>query len=72
MNFTKLWSFRGDWTRGFTVINSETVVLLTFDSIDENGKMKYFDTLKLKYVDTILNQKSLSEILNSLKILCLR
>ena len=36
-------------------INSETVVLLTFDSIDENGKMRYFDTLKLKYVDTILN-----------------
>ena len=31
-------------------INSETVVLLTFDSIDENGKMRYFDTLKLKYI----------------------
>ena len=37
-------------------INLETVVLLTFDFIDENVKMRYFDTLKLKYVDTILNQ----------------
>ena len=52
-------------------INSETVVLLTFDSINENGKMRYFDTLKLKYVDNILNQ-NISEILNYLMILCLR
>ena len=43
-------------------INSETVVLLTFDSIDENGKMRYFDIMKLKYVDTILNQKLIRDI----------
>ena len=43
-------------------INSETVVLLTFDSIDENGKMRYFDTLKLKHVDTILNQNLIRDI----------
>ena len=43
-------------------INEETVVLLTFDSIDENGKMIYFDTLKLKYVDTILNQNLIRDI----------
>ena len=43
-------------------INSETVVLLTFDSIDENGKVRYFDTLKLKYVDTILNQNLIRDI----------
>ena len=43
-------------------INSETVVLLIFDSIDENGKMRYFDTLKLKYVDTILNQNLIRDI----------
>ena len=43
-------------------INSETVVLLTFDSIDENGKMRYFDTLKLKYVDIILNQNLIRDI----------
>ena len=30
-------------------INPETFVLLTFDSIDKNGKMRYFDTMKLKY-----------------------
>ena len=44
------------------VINSETVVLLTFDSIDENGIMKYFDTLKLKYVDIILNKNLIRDI----------
>ena len=43
-------------------IKSETVVLLTFDSIDENEKMRYFDTLKLKYVDTILNQNLITDI----------
>ena len=43
-------------------INSETVVLLTFDSINENGKMRYFDTLKLKYVDNILNQNIIRDI----------
>ena len=43
-------------------INSETVEHLTFDSIDENGKMRYFDTLKLKYVDTILNQNFIRDI----------
>ena len=43
-------------------INSETVVLLTFYSIDENGKMRYFDTLKLKYVDTILNQNLVRDV----------
>ena len=43
-------------------INPETVVLLTFDSIDENGKMRYFDTMKLKYVDTILNQNFIRDI----------
>ena len=43
-------------------INPETVVLLTFDSIDENGKMRYFDTMKLKYVDTILNKNLIRDI----------
>ena len=43
-------------------INSETVVLLTFDFINENGKMRYFDTLKLKYVDNILNQNIIRDI----------
>ena len=35
-------------------INPETVVLLTFYSIDENGKMRYFDT--------ILNQNLIRDI----------
>ena len=43
-------------------INSKTVVLLTFDSIDENRKMRYFDIMKLKYVDTILNQNLIRDI----------
>ena len=43
-------------------INSETFVLLTFGSIDENGKMRYFDTLKLKYADTILNHNLIRDI----------
>ena len=43
-------------------INLETVVLLTFGSIDGNGKMRYFDTFKLKYVDTILNQNLIRDI----------
>ena len=43
-------------------INSETIVLLTFDSINENGKMRYFDTFKLKYVYIILNQNLIRDI----------
>ena len=43
-------------------IKSETVLILTFDSIDENVKMRYFYTLKLKYVDTISNQNLIRDI----------
>ena len=35
-------------------INPETVVLLTFYPIDENGKIRYFDILNFKYEDNTL------------------
>ena len=39
-------------------INPETVVLLTFYPIDENGKIRYFDTLNFKYEDNKLVSSS--------------
>ena len=43
--------------------NPETLVLVMFDSIDDSGNMRYFDTLKLKYVDIMLNQNLLRDIM---------
>ena len=36
---------------------------LRFDSIDDSGNMRYFGTLKLKYVDIMLNQNLLGDIM---------
>ena len=44
-------------------VNPETLVLLTFDSIDEEGNMTYFDTQIEKYLTVKLNQNLLRDIM---------
>ena len=44
-------------------INLETLVLLTFDSIDDENNLTYFDTLSLKYVTVKINENLKRDIL---------
>ena len=37
-------------------VNLETLTLFTYDSIDDDNNIKYFDILKMKYVDAKLNE----------------
>ena len=45
------------------LINPETISLLTFDSINDEDNMKYFDTKTLSYVNTKLNENLMRDIL---------
>ena len=45
-------------------INIDALLLHTYDSIDEDGSMRYFDTIKMKYVDVKLNEYLLRDIDN--------
>ena len=44
-------------------INPETISLLTFDSINDEDNMTYFDTKTLSYVNTKLNENLMRDIL---------
>ena len=43
-------------------VNPDTISLLTFDSIDDEGKMRYFNTQKGEYVLVKLNENLLTDI----------
>ena len=43
--------------------NPETIALLTFDTLDEQGNMTYFDTLLEKYKTILLSEALLSDII---------
>ena len=43
--------------------NPETIALLTFDTLDEQGNMTYFDTLSEKYKTILLSEALLSDII---------
>ena len=36
-------------------IKQDTLVFITYDSLNNSGKLKYFDTLKFAYVEITLN-----------------
>ena len=44
-------------------INPDTLVLITYDSLNNRGKLKYFDILKLAYVEITLNENLIRDIL---------
>ena len=44
-------------------VNPETLILLTFDSIDSKGNMEYFDTQLKKYLAIRLNENLLRDIM---------
>ena len=46
-------------------INLETVLLLTFDSIGDNNRIRFLNTLDEKYMEVCLNQDLLRDILFS-------
>ena len=46
-------------------INPEAIVLLTFDSIDDNNRIRFLNTLDEKYMEVCLNQDLLRDILFS-------
>ena len=43
-------------------VNLETLSLFTYDSIDDDNSIKYFDTLKMEYVDAKLNEHLIRDI----------
>ena len=43
-------------------VNLETLTLFTYDSIDDDNNIKYFDTLKMEYVDAKLNEHLIRDI----------
>ena len=50
-------------------INPDTLVLITCDSLKDSGKLKYFDTLKLTYVEITLNENLIRDILHFKEII---
>ena len=47
----------------FLGVNPETIVLMTYDSIDEERNMKYFDALKSGYIDAQISQNLYRDIM---------
>ena len=45
-------------------INPDTLVLITYDSLSDSSKFKYFDTLKFAYVEITLNENLIRDILH--------
>ena len=43
-------------------VNLETLTLFTYDSIDDDNNIKYFDTMKMEYVDAKLNEHIIRNI----------
>ena len=50
-------------------INPDTLVLITYDSLNDSGKLNYFDTLKLAYVEITLNENLIRDILHFKEIM---
>ena len=50
-------------------INPDTYVLITYDSLNDSSKLKYFDTLKLEYVEITLNENLIRDILHFKEII---
>ena len=50
-------------------INPVNLVLITYDSLNDSGKLKYFDTLKLSYVEITLNENLIEDILHFKEIM---
>ena len=44
-------------------VNPETIVLTTIDSIDEEGKMIFFETQSVKYLTIILNKNLIRDLM---------
>ena len=50
-------------------IKLDTPVLITYDSLNDSGKLKYSDTLKLKNFEITLNENLIRDILHSKEIM---
>ena len=50
-------------------INPDTLVLITYDSLNDSGKLNYFDTLKLAYVEITLNENLIRDFLHFKEIM---
>ena len=50
-------------------INPDTLILITYDSLNDSGKLNYFDTLKLAYVEITLNENLIWDILHFKEIM---
>ena len=50
-------------------IKPDTLVLIKYDSLNDSGKLKYFDTLKLAYVEITLNENFIIDILHFKEIM---
>ena len=50
-------------------IKQDTLVLIKHDSLNDSGKLRYFDTLKLAYVEITLNEIFIPDILHFKEIM---